>query len=235
MTHPIPLLSAAAAGLLTFMVLFGIAEGASQQQFELVDTLANYSAELLAQANAIRIIIGFDNVFIALYTSVIVLIIVQLKRDNKAPRELLYTILGCGLIAGSLDFLENFHILTMLSGIEVGVAIDPAEMKQQMIWSMLKWHLSYFAFFLMAFALHPRTLLERLFCFSLLFIQMPVGVFFYILEGSTIGDILFYARYGNLVFGFLIIGAIFHMRANPSMTTSNNIRDNMTKTSLAPH
>jgi len=212
--NPIFLLSTSAALLLLFMILYGINAGTSQQNFELVNTLNNYSSDLLSQAIPIRTIIGFDNIFIALYTSVIVLVVVQLRIDNKAAKELLYIILACGLIAGVLDFLENFHILTMLSSLEYGIALDSLEIKEQMVWSMLKWHLSYFAFFLMAFALKPRNLFEKFFCLSLLVIQLPVGIFYYILEGSRIGDVLFYARYANLVFGFVIIGAIFYLRSN---------------------
>jgi len=212
--HPILLLSTSAALLLLFMILYGVSAGTSQQHFELVDIINNYSSDLLTQAIPIRTIIGFDNIFIALYTSVIVLVVGQLRADNKSAKELLHIILACGLMAGALDFLENFHIITMLSSIEHGIELDTLEVKEQMVWSMFKWHLSYFAFFLMAFALKPQNLLEKTFCFSLLFVQLPVGVFYYILEGSKIGDILFYARYVNLVFGFVLLGSIFYLRSN---------------------
>jgi len=221
--HPIFLLSASAALLLLFMILYGISTGTSQQNFELVNTINNYSSDLLIQATPIRTIIGFDNIFIALYTSVIVFVVVQLRRDNRSAKELLYIILACGLMAGALDYLENFHIITMLSSLEYGVALDALEVKQQMVWSMFKWHLSYFAFFLLAFALKPRNLLEKLFCLSLLFIQLPVGVFYYILEGSRAGDILFYARYANLVFGFVIIGVIFYFRSITQADVITNV------------
>jgi len=212
--HPILLLSTSAALLLLFMILYGVSAGTSQQHFELVNTINNYSSDLLTQAVPIRTIIGFDNIFIALYTSVIILVVVQLRADNRSAKELLYIILACGLMAGALDFLENFHIITMLSSLERGIALDALEVKEQMVWSMFKWHLSYFAFFLMAFALKPQNLLEKSFCLSLLFVQLPIGVFYYILEGSKIGDILFYARYINLVFGFVLLGSIFYLRSN---------------------
>jgi len=220
--HPILLLSTSAALLLLLMVLIGISVGASQQHFELVNTINQYSNDLLAQAFPIRTIIGLDNIFIALYTSVIILIVMQLKKEDETTKELLYIILACGLTAGALDFLENFHIITMLSGLEYGLAIEPLEIKEQMVSSMLKWHLSYFAFFLMAFALKPRSSLEKLFCFSLLFIQLPTGVFYYILEGTLFGDILFYARYANLFVGFLLIGVIFNIRNRTKSNISNN-------------
>jgi len=212
--HPIFLLSMSAASLLLFLIIYGVSVGTSQQNFELLNTINHYSADLLAQAIPIRTIIGFDNIFIALYTSIIILIVAQLRADNKAEKELLYTILVCGLLAGALDYLENFHILTMLSSLELGIPLTPLEVKDRMVFSMLKWHLSYFAFFLLAFTLKPQNLLEKIFCLSLLFIQLPVGIFYYILEGSQLGDILFYARYTNLVVGFVVIGVIFHIRSN---------------------
>jgi len=212
--HPILLLSTSAALLLLFMILYGVSAGTSQQNFELLNTLNNYSSDLLSQAIPIRTIIGFDNIFIALYTSVIILVVVKLGAENRTAQVLLYIILGCGLMAGILDYLENFHIITMLSSLEYGISLDVVEIKEQMVWSMLKWHLSYFAFFLMAFVLKPQNFLEKFFCFSLVFIQLPVGVFYYILEGSQIGDVLFYVRYANLVVGFVLIGIIFYVRTN---------------------
>jgi len=212
--HPIFLLSISAAFLLLTLVIYGAFIGTSQQNFELLNTINYYSADLLAQAIPIRTIIGFDNVFIALYTSVIILIVAQLRADNKAAKELLYTILVCGLLAGALDYLENFHILTMLSSLELGITLTPLEIQNRMVFSMFKWHLSYFAFFLLAFTLKPQNLFEKLFCLSLLFIQLPVGVFYYILEESQIGEILFYVRYTSLVIGFVVIGIIFYMRNN---------------------
>jgi len=233
-SHPILILSISSASLLMFMVLFGISEGASQQYFELINTMNQYSTDLISQAMPIRTIIGLDNIFIVLYTSVIILIVVQLKADGKSPKELLYIILACGLTAGALDFLENFHIITMLSGLENNIPIEPLEVKEQMVSSMFKWHLSYFAFFLLAFTLKPQNSLEKLFCFSLLFIQLPTGVFYYILEGTLIGDILFYVRYVNLFFGFILIGVIFNIRNRSTPTVSNNETHDSDKNNLTP-
>mgnify|MGYP000081774500 CR=1 FL=1 len=212
--HPIFLLSISAAFLLLSLIIYGVSVGTSQQNFEIVNTINYYSADLLAQAMPIRTIIGFDNIFIALYTSVIIFIVIQLRADNKVAKELLFTILICGLLAGALDYLENFHILTMLSSLEFGISLTPLEVKDRMVFSMFKWHLSYFAFFLLAFALKPQNLLEKAFCLSLLFIQLPIGIFYYIFEGSQLGNILFYARYTNLVIGFVVIGAIFYIRSS---------------------
>lgn len=203
-----------AGSLLIIMVLYGINTGVSQQTFEIIQTTSNYTEALLNAATPLRIILGLDNIFIALYTTTIILLVMALK--NAQNLLLLGIVLIAGLSGGVLDYLENHHILTMLTAAELGVPLESAEIKQQMVSSMLKWHLAYFGFFLVAYVIQPQNTSEKLFRWCLFYIQLPVGVFFYVTSpflNGTIDDYLFYLRYINLIVGFFFFAFIFYQRS----------------------
>ena len=203
-----------AGSLLIIMVLYGISSGVSQQTFEIIQSTSNYTEALLNAATPLRIILGLDNIFIALYTTTIILLVMVLK--NAQNLLLLGIVLIAGLSGGVLDYLENHHILTMLTAAELGIPLESAEIKQQMVSSMLKWHLAYFGFFLVAYALQPQNTLEKLFRWCLFYIQLPVGVFFYVSSpflNGVIADYLFYLRYINLIVGFFFFAFIFYQRS----------------------
>ena len=203
-----------AGSLLLIMVLYGVSSGVSQQTFEIIQPLQEYTSELLRAANPLRLILGLDNIFIALYSAAIVLVTMALH--TKENRLILAVALVAGLTGGVLDYLENHHILTMLMAAEMGIPLEISEIKQQMISSMLKWHLAYFAFFLVAYVLEPKNGLEKLFRFCLFAIQLPVGVFFYVSSaflGDALQETLFYLRYANLVTGFGLFSYIFYRRS----------------------
>ncbi len=214
-THRFLYTTALSAGsLLIIMVLYGISTGVSQQTFEIIQTTSNYTEALLNAATPLRIILGLDNIFIALYTTTIIFLVMALK--NSQNLLLLGIVLIAGLSGGVLDYLENHHILTMLTAAELGIPLESAEIKQQMISSMLKWHLAYFGFFLVAYVIQPQNTLEKLFRWCLFYIQLPVGVFFYVTPpflNGEIADYLFYLRYINLIVGFFFFAFIFYQRS----------------------
>ena len=206
-----------AGSLLLIMVLYGINTGVSQQTFEIIQTTPNYTEALLNAATPLRIILGLDNIFIALYSTTIIFLVMVLK--NSQNLLLLGIVLIAGLSGGVLDYLENHHILTMLTATELGIPLESAEIKQQMISSMLKWHLAYFGFFLVAYVIQPQNIIEKLFRWCLFYIQLPVGVFFYVTSpffNGAIADYLFYLRYINLIVGFFFFAFIFYQRSRYS-------------------
>ena len=206
-----------AGSLLLIMVLYGINTGVSQQTFEIIQTTPNYTEALLNAATPLRIILGLDNIFIALYSTTIIFLVMVLK--NSQNLLLLSIVLIAGLSGGVLDYLENHHILTMLTAAERGIPLENTEIKQQMVASMLKWHLAYFAFFLVAYVIQPQNTLEKLFRGCLFYIQLPVGVFFYVTSpflNGAIADYLFYLRYINLIVGFFFFAFIFYQRSRYS-------------------
>jgi len=58
-------------------------------------------------------VLNLDNIFIALYSTTIILLVIALK--NSQNLLLLSIVLIAGLSGGVLDYLENHHILTMLT------------------------------------------------------------------------------------------------------------------------
>lgn len=204
----------AAGSLLCVMVLYGLANGVSQQTFEMIQPVPDYTQALLTSSTPLRVILGLDNIFIALYSATIVFLVAALWQRQR--QFVLMVVLGAGLMGGLLDYLENHHILTMLIAVEVGVPLDVTEIKQQMVLSMLKWHLAYFAFFLVAYVLQTQSRVEKLLRFCLFYIQLPVGVFFYVTSPYLDGlfaEFLFYVRYMNLVIGFGFFAYIFYQRS----------------------
>ena len=197
-----------AAALLSIMVAIGIQAGVSQQDFEWLDLATVYGVHLEQARSPLLLILGLDNLFIFCYSSLLILLTIHLWQ--RRTRTLLIIFVSCGLLAGLLDLMENHHIFTMLYGMRLELVPDQAEIKDRMLFSMLKWHLAYFAFFLLGFALPFQGLLVRVFRCSLWFLQAPVGVFYYCLaQVATIGPVLFYLRYTNLVAGFILLAVLF--------------------------
>lgn len=209
--NSLSLVSLSAGLMLGVLVAISLVTGVSQQAFELFMNPTEYGAKLTTEATPLRLILGLDNIFIALYVSGVLLLIQRL--NTKGNSGILPTVIAvCVLLAGLLDYLENFHILTMLTIAEQGIELNQAAIEGQVILSMLKWHLAYFAFFVLAFVIAAKSLSAKFFRFALLYIQMPVGIFYYITYETTTGDLFFYSRYLNLVVGFFLIAFFFWKR-----------------------
>ncbi|OZG71351.1 hypothetical protein BTA51_20595 [Hahella sp. CCB-MM4] len=199
--------SLASGIMLISMIGISLVTGVSQQTFEWFMPPSAYAAQLIEGAGPLRTIIGLDNIFIACY-SMTVFLLVQVLWQHHA-RNLLLLVLVSGLAGGVLDFLENHHILSMLTMAEMNEPLNAQDIQWQMVFSMLKWHLAYFAFFALAFTIRPSNKFERLFRWSLVLIQLPVGVFYYVEAPTPMGEVLFYWRYLNLVSGFLVFAYLF--------------------------
>ena len=217
------LASMAAGSLLLVMIAISVFTGVSQQSFEWFMPPHLYAEQLLAGAGPLRAIIGLDNLFIACY-SMTVFLLVQVLWQHHA-RYLLFLVLAASLTGGVLDYIENHHILSMLTIAEYGEPLNAEDIKQQMVASMLKWHLAYFAFFALAFSLRPANRFEHLFRCSLVFIQLPVGVFYYIGADTAWGEILFAWRYLNLLLGFFIFAWIFSRRTRQRTDSEASVKD----------
>ena len=73
---------------------------------------------------------------------------------------------------------------------------------------MMKWHLAYFAFFLLGFLIPPKGLVEKLFKYSLWFWFVPTGVLVYAAAGTNYAGLFQWLRYLNLLAGFILIAVI---------------------------
>jgi hypothetical protein len=188
----------------------------TQQHFELLSSTETYSKELLESADTIKAILSFDNVFIVLYVASFTFLYVVLSHTEKSLNILigLVAVLGTGF----LDFYENHHIMSFINMVQKGIIINQDEIANQMTMSQLKFHLSYLSFFLMGFSLPTDTFLEKFLKYSLLFLQLPVGVLVYT-SPDSLQPIFTLARYIFMFSGLMLIAYNFYLRSKKVNTS----------------
>jgi hypothetical protein len=181
----------------------------TQQHFEIFSPAERYTSELLASSSLLRAILSFDNIFIVLYSTCFIFLFLALTQTEKSIHLVigLVAVLGTGL----LDFYENHHILTFLTMAEKGTPISNEEIAHQMTMSQMKFHLSYLSFFLFGFSMPDKTFLEKGLKFSLLFIQLPIGVGVYT-SPESLKPIFEIARYGCMLGGLFMIAYVFYAK-----------------------
>jgi hypothetical protein len=184
--------------------------GISQQYFEIVRSTEKYTEELLEHASQLNIILALDNAFIILYVSTAFFAIKTWATD--APRFVWITTYVLIALVGLLDFVENFHIYSMLQQVKAGAAITAHDIQWQSTESMLKWHLAYLGFFLMGFLIPANTTAEKMLKYSLWIFFVPTGILVYATIGTHLGMAFQWIRYLNLLSGFVMIYLI--MRKN---------------------
>jgi hypothetical protein len=141
------------------MITLGLTRGVTQEFFEAVHPVADYTARLLHDGPVLRLVFGFDNLFLVAY-SLFFLLFARLRRGQVDG-----LLLGAGaaamLLTGLLDCLENQHIVMLLNSAERGVAIGAEQIQWQAVESQVKFGVSYFGVVLFALAFPRRTLVER--------------------------------------------------------------------------
>lgn len=212
---------ALAAGVALLSILaYGGYHAVSQQTFELLFNLSDYQKMLSEQQAPLRVILGLDNLFIACYAGAVIFLVKALRNDHHS---LELTIILCFVLAGAvLDYAENHHILAMIFALNAGIPLELGAIEGQMVASALKWHFGFFAFFLVGFVFKPENQLERVFRWALWYVQMPMGIFYYVsIESHGLGSMgsssiletsLFVIRYINLIVGFFFFGFVFDQR-----------------------
>jgi hypothetical protein len=165
------------AGLFASFLIFGPAGG--QDQLQAVRPPTEYVELLLTSTSARRFAIGLDNLFIALYSIVFVLLAVLLQQRGRLS-SLATAALGLLALLGVLDLLENMHFLTLLAAAEQGLPISAAQIELQVWESLVKFHVGYVGLFMLGWVFPQETWLERAFCFALRWIQLPVGMLIYL-------------------------------------------------------
>lgn len=120
--HPLRLVSLASGLCLFALMVLSISTGANQQHFEVVLAPQTYAADLLDQAAGLKWIVALDDVFIACYVTVSILFATHLT--GASAQALRPWIVGMGVAAGGLDFVENHHILAMLHQAQAGGVPD---------------------------------------------------------------------------------------------------------------
>lgn len=192
------LLSAFVFTLILFLSAFS---GVNQQYYELVGSVEVYSQSMAAQGVALKLILGLDNLFVPFYV-LATFFLTRIGSIRGVSKIFIFTPV---LIAGILDYIENFHVLTMLHTIESAGEITWSQIEVQSVLSMLKWHLAYFAFFVLGLNWPGASFWDKVFRFALVFIQMPVGILVYIQPSPLWHSVFSLARYLNLLSGFIMI------------------------------
>jgi hypothetical protein len=178
-----------------------------QDPLQYVHPASDYAALLLRDPAALRATLGLDNFFIVMYSTVFVLLAIELDRRG-APRALVTAAAALLLALGVLDMVENFHFMAMLAAAEQGRIPTDAEISWQATESLLKFHLSYLGLFMQALALPRETRAQRLLANLSLFLQAPVGVAIYVLPHALAVPLVF-VRFGYFLVALGLVGWIF--------------------------
>jgi len=99
----------------------------------------------------------------------------------------------------------------MISAALQGIEIGQEQIKLQVWESLVKFHLSYLGLFLLGFTLPCETRLEKVLCFALRWIQLPVGLLIY-LTPRTIAVPLVMARFTFFFLALLAIAFVVRKR-----------------------
>ncbi len=197
------------AGLCVFaMFLVTVFTGRSQEEFEITQSVADYTKNLISAEMPLRIIFTIDFVFISVFVTVFVYLTQYLKTNNRVTNAIADVSLIAMLITGILDFHEDLHILTMLHNALNNLPIEQAEISLQMILSALKFCASYVSLFLLAFLLPGRTFTEKLLKYSLWFFQLPIGALVYTAP-ENLHVIFALIRFIFMVVGFFLLAYNF--------------------------
>jgi hypothetical protein len=184
--------------------------GISQQYFEMVHTPEKYTEEIVEHSSALNIIFVLDNIFIILYTSTALFTIKTLSSHTTTFISLaVYALIGMVAI---LDFVENFHIYASMQQAKEGITVAAEDIRWQSAESMLKWHLAYFAFFLLGFLVPSDTTAEKILKYALWFWFVPSGVLLYAVTNTPYAALFQWLRFLNLIAGFVLIWMIMRKR-----------------------
>jgi hypothetical protein len=190
---------------IVFFLLLGAVHtnGISQQYFELVHTPEKYTEELVEHSNALNVIFVLDNIFIILYTSMTLFTVKTLS--SNAPSFVAISAFVLISLVAALDFIENFHIYALMQQAKNGITVSAEAISWQSAESMLKWHLAYFAFFMLGFLAPAGNIMEKTLKYSLWFLFVPAGVLVYATVGTSYAAAFQWIRYLNLLSGFILI------------------------------
>jgi hypothetical protein len=166
----------ALAALMVFLLVgLAVATDVSQEYFEGIHPLPEYTKRLITAAPVLRLDFAADNVFILAYGSFFVGLAIVLR--SSADRTLLNVALASMLGTALLDAVENHHIMSMAQAALLGIPVSEGEISLQAILSLVKFHLSCFGVLLFAIAFPRNTALAR----------------------RTVGLLLAYAFFGVLI------------------------------------
>jgi hypothetical protein len=193
----------AAAALILVMILIFVATGIGQESLQVFKTPEMYAQTLLRDPTTLRMVIGFDNAFILLYSTCFLLLgrhLVTVGGNQTLE------VAGAALLmlTATLDIAENLHFLTMISMAQASVPITVGEISLQVWESLIKFHVSYIGLFLLGLVIPADTMALRVLAFSLKYVQWPVGMLIYVGPELWTKPLVF-ARLSFFLAGMLIV------------------------------
>lgn len=197
----------AAAVMVLLMLGIFIVLGVGQDPLQYMHSSSDYAAILVKNPPALRAAIGLDNLFIVLYSTMFLALGMALWERTPSRLLLVAALSLTGLFAG-LDLLENMHFLGMISSAVLGQDISQTHIELQVWESLVKFHISYLALFLLGFALPNNTRLEMALCFALRWVQLPIGLLIYLVPAELAKPLVF-GRFTFFLVALLLLWAIF--------------------------
>lgn len=201
----------AGALLATGLLLTALLAGGSQEPFQVVRSVGEYTDLLTSKATGLRLSLTLDEIFIVVYTTFFVLLGLAL-REHGNPTVINLAI-GAIILTGLLDAIENSHILTMMTQVDKGLPIQPSELAAQMVASQVKFLSSYLSIFLMGLSFPRENLLEKIMAGSFIFLQLPVGVLIFTTPREWVTTLVI-TRGVFFIVSFILTAKIFWDRSN---------------------
>jgi hypothetical protein len=203
-------LSVSAAGILTVMLLVALKAGVTQQKFETLHAMAEYTSAFIAARETMFTTLSFDNLFVLAYVGAITFGMAGLRTAENAW---IAGAAATGMVAtGLLDYAENLHFLTMYAGLDAGISPTSGEVAQRMWGSMMKWHIAYASLFAAGFVIPVRGPVSFLLVWSLRIVLPVVGVLVYT-GPAELQPMLGLARYVLMLSGFAMFALVFSNEA----------------------
>ncbi len=204
----ISILSGVAGILILSMFVVTLVTGVSQEKFEVTQTVENYTRNLIEANGVLRLYFTIDLIFICVFTTLFVILPQYLKTGEKVADAIANFAIGTMILCGLLDFYEDLHILTMLDSAVKNIPIEQSQIASQMLFSMIKFCVSYLSLFLLAFLLPNKTFTEKLLKYSLWFFLLPIGILVYTVP-ENLHLLLNLIRFVFMVSGFFLLAYNF--------------------------
>ncbi len=160
-------------GFLLAMVVVGVTTGATQELHEHYALPTVYKKQLLAHADAVRVMFALDVGFIVAYTAFFAAFARYL---HALGRPFAYLALGAMLAVSALDLVEDHHILALLDAAEAGTVPNVEQIAWQVAESATKFSVSYVALFLFGLAIPRDTRLGVVLALFLTVVTVATGV-----------------------------------------------------------
>jgi hypothetical protein len=217
----------AAGAAAVLLLVLAVSQNGSQGLFQLVRPSAQTARLLLERAQGLRAEMWVDNIFLCLYAGFFLLLapcLEELHRragNQSACIAMLARTAAAGMVTtAALDAAENAHILSMLAQAEQGLPLSQAAINFQAAASQVKFLVSCFALFVLSFVIPVHgTAAERLLVGSLRFLQLPLCVAIFVVQGPWLAP-LYLTRAASFVVGFFLMAHLLRAGAQAESTRS---------------